>query len=99
MKSNARKYLLFLVLGFGLLVGAALWRNRNTVQVNVTSYHKDVAIQLAEATDFDEEPLWFSIEAGKVRLSKKAYFFKLEGPKLEKTGLIAVNDATPIVLK
>lgn len=96
MKKNATYGLVTLFL---LAAGYWYWE-RTKVEVEISTYFKDATILLGEASSGQKvEPDWFEVKAGKTRLHKGAYFFKVQTSDRERVGLIAVNDATPIVLK
>jgi len=69
-------------------------QQRNFVNVEIRSL-SDKQITLV-TTDGTEK---FAVEPGKNRLPKGVYVYTLEGDSQQKSGLIAVNDATTIVLK
>lgn len=90
---------------FGVLLAVAVggtigWKEMNKVNVDFSSHHENAEIFLAEAKVIDgREPKWLQIKPGSIRIAKRAYYFKLVTPELQRTGLIAINDGTPVVLK
>lgn len=89
------------IFAFVAVVAALIYRREvYTVVVDIRPFTEDGKIELAEANAVvAAEPLWFKVEPGNTRLARKTYHFKLHLGEQTHTGLIAINDATPIVLK
>ena len=84
----------------GGVAGLYGWKESQKIKVNISSHFENAQISIAEAKVIDgNQPHWTPIKAGPIRLAKAAYYFKLVTPELERTGLIAINDETAVVLK
>lgn len=86
-----------------IAVGGAVaaWRQATTVQVDVSTFHAGAAIELAAVRDarVTGNEQWFSVTPGVQRLAKGAYYFRLNMPDRVKVGLVALDEAGPVVLK
>ncbi len=83
-------------------VGAYIaWRRHSYLDVDVTAFHAGATIELAavEGHALTGGEQWFTVQPGPNSLTKGAYLFKVKTSDREKIGLIAIDDASPIVLK
>lgn len=79
-------------------LGVVAWRSYAYVDVAVSTLGSGATIAIARATD--GEPQWQSVEPGSsAHLRKGPYLFKVAVAGTERSGLIAVDDDTPLVLK
>jgi len=83
------------IVGFlGLVAGMFFWKQRDVVTVEVSSLSgKQITFAIPDGSQ------QFVVEPGKTRLPKGVYVYTLKSGSQEKSGLIAVNDASPIILK
>lgn len=102
---SLHKQLIGRVLVIGGLVAAAIaivfvWREKSKIAVDVSAYDESAKIFLAEANWIGgHQPYWFPVEPGIVKLAKRPHYFKLVLPDGNRTGLISVDDSSPLVLK
>ena len=85
----------------GAIAAYVAWRRQSYVNVDVTAFHAGAAIELAavEGRALTGLEQWFTVQPGPNALAKGAYLFKVKTSDREKIGLIAIDDASPIVLK
>lgn len=87
----------------GLFVAVAalafVWNMTRQVTVDISPYHEGSAIRMSRVTAVSTRPKWEEIKVGPNRLVKGTYLFELAYGGQKKTGIIAVEDESQIVLK
>ena len=98
MKKSAMNTAGASILVVGLLIfagGVFFWQMRQLVDVDISVVPAGSQVQLTETGS----QRTFPVNIGKNRIAKGTYFYTVRTDEKEKNGLVAVNDASAIVLK